>query len=312
MFKVIRDFSEIYQRRSYFEKIPEYAKTHPTFNTYLSIKMVFYEYPSMFISIWIVCSTLMFGYSIYVFEREAQVEMNEGPPFSFWVALFIAMNCTMTGWATDTFGLYNLVTWPGKLTAITAVVVGLFLFAVLVEYVHVQMRSNSFQQVAVDWMIHTQLEEKQRQAAARLIQVLYRMYRWKQIQARLLDKNSKKARKKEFTFQFTKAIMENQKVRKEKKKQTMQARDVEADKENELKEAMNQAVDKAVDKLKGNLLKDIKTLLEEERKEFLKQIMKVQMGSKSDLINFVDNSQKGEVSTSPISTNGPDEVWKNL
>jgi hypothetical protein len=58
---------------------------------------------------------------------------------------------------------------------------GIFLFALLIDYVHQRMRPSSFQITALEWILNLRLEEKEREEAARLIQIVYKQYKWKKL-----------------------------------------------------------------------------------------------------------------------------------
>jgi hypothetical protein len=69
----------------------------------------------------------LFGYAIYILEREAQPDL-----FDIWGSMFVAMQVLLTGWATDTYDELNPVTFAGKIVCIGATVAGLFLIAYMI------------------------------------------------------------------------------------------------------------------------------------------------------------------------------------
>jgi hypothetical protein len=70
---------------------------------------------------------LVFGYALYILEREAQPD-----DFTFPISVYVMTQVLLTGWATDTYDDYNPVTYAGKYTCIFATVAGLFLTAYMI------------------------------------------------------------------------------------------------------------------------------------------------------------------------------------
>ncbi|KNC69983.1 hypothetical protein SARC_17496, partial [Sphaeroforma arctica JP610] len=77
---------------------------------------------------------LFFGYGIYLYEREAALK------FTLMHSFFLSLECMLTGYPADAYEDYMPTTWPGKFMCIFALCWGLFLFALLIDYVHSNMQ----------------------------------------------------------------------------------------------------------------------------------------------------------------------------
>ena len=77
------------------------------------------------------------------------------------------------------YDLDNPYTWIGRGFCVLAVIGGVFLFALLIDYVHSKMQPTAFQTTALQWVVLSNVEERERVAATRLIQLVWRRYRWK-------------------------------------------------------------------------------------------------------------------------------------
>jgi len=201
LFKVLKDYSTVYRKRLALQRIPGYSRvTHPSFDTFLSLKMIFYQYPIKFITTFIVATCLILAYCIYVFEREAQ-------SWTFFISFYIIINSCLLGWGSDTFDEYTLRTWPGKILSLSGVVIGLFWLALLIDYVHSRMQPTRFQQNALQWVLKSNILEKERVVAARLIQLVWRHYQWKRkFKAKNISKNEKKLYTEQFTIDYLNLI----------------------------------------------------------------------------------------------------------
>jgi len=169
LFKVMRDFSPIFRNRRTLMRIRAIASSNPIFNSFLSLKVLFFLHPITFIVLWIGFLCAVLGYCIYIFEREAQPE-----EFSYRISVYLAFISMVTGWATDTYDEYNPETWGAKFFAISCVIFGLFLFALLIDYVHASMSLSEWQQIALHSIRRTFILEKLRTQAALLIQTAWR------------------------------------------------------------------------------------------------------------------------------------------
>jgi hypothetical protein len=77
------------------------------------------------------------------------------------------VNSMLLGWGSDTYDSYNPYTWPGRLFGVFAVIIGVFLFALLIDYVHSKMQPTAFQATALQWVVIANIQERERIAAVR-------------------------------------------------------------------------------------------------------------------------------------------------
>jgi len=170
VFRVLRDYSTIYTERKIIERIPGYSPAmHPVFNSFLTTKTFFHQHPISFIMIWMFSTVLVLGYIVYIFEREIRP-----PLWSFPTGIYLIFLCMVTGWAADVYDRYDPLTSIGKACCVAAAIAGLFLFALLVDYVHVKFRVSRFQELALDWVIQNTATAQHRNEAAKLIQLLWK------------------------------------------------------------------------------------------------------------------------------------------
>jgi len=120
----------------------------------------------------VTLAILVFGCSIYVLEREAQPDIMD-----LNGAMFLGMQVLLTGWASDTYDYYDPVTWAGKYVCVTGTVFGLFLIAYLIGVVSQHLIPSTFELTALNWVVHNRIATAEKDAAARLIQFVYRSHR---------------------------------------------------------------------------------------------------------------------------------------
>eukprot|EP01089_Gocevia_fonbrunei_P002279 TRINITY_DN12273_c0_g1_i1.p1 TRINITY_DN12273_c0_g1~~TRINITY_DN12273_c0_g1_i1.p1 ORF type:complete len:543 (+),score=60.58 TRINITY_DN12273_c0_g1_i1:73-1701(+) len=173
LLKVIRDHSAIHEQRKVIQGMPGYR--WPTIHTLVPMKMLFYNYPITFLICWCLYFAFIISMGIYVFERNAQPDM-----FTFVMSFYLAVSSMATGWAADIYDEYDPVTWGGKFFALVGAILGLAIFALLIDYFHTVMRPSSTQQRAVEWVNATKLAVKEEDTAALLIQAVWKQYRWRQ------------------------------------------------------------------------------------------------------------------------------------
>jgi len=256
VFRVIRDFSEIYIRRNDLAKIPGYSSaTHPAFDTFLCSKMLIYKNPIRTICLCTFASWLILAYCVYVFEREAQPL-----DFSFPVAFYLIMNSMLTGWGNDTFDEYDPITWSSKLTSLLAVVVGVFWFAWLIDHIHTRMQPSRFQLVAQEYLTKANIMKHQRDAAARLIQLVWRYNRWrKETKQHNLSKVLRKAQRETFTLKYLQIVHNAKKFRRDKRRD---GEDV----------SFHQPIEQPRSDMKRELIKEFAKLLEEQKNQIIKEL----------------------------------------
>eukprot|EP01087_Luapelamoeba_hula_P017067 TRINITY_DN5344_c0_g1_i4.p1 TRINITY_DN5344_c0_g1~~TRINITY_DN5344_c0_g1_i4.p1 ORF type:complete len:332 (+),score=43.78 TRINITY_DN5344_c0_g1_i4:203-1198(+) len=87
----------------------------------------------------------------------------------------------LTGWPADPSYEYNMITWRTKVVFMGCAVGGVFLFALLADYLHSALQLTSDEKLIYKWHKKKKSEDNIRIAAATLIQVVWRHHRWKQI-----------------------------------------------------------------------------------------------------------------------------------
>jgi len=227
-------------------------------NTFLAVKATFHENPVTFILTCIICGTLISAYSTYIFEREAQPEN-----WNFGISIFVALTCMLTGWATDVYDTYNPVTWASKGICIATVVFGIFLLALLIDYIHQKMHPSLFQLTALDWILSLKLEETERQEAAKLIQITYRQYKWGKLQ----EATGKSEDQSPYSIEFLKQKNVLRRIRKQKKKQGLSSRI-----EDVSREAEHLDFHTIFDELKKSIVSEITQVLEIHKQQILQSI----------------------------------------
>ena len=115
-------------------------------------------------------SSLVFGYMIYVLERNIQ------PVFTFQISLYLAFETQITGYATDSFGAINPKRWPTRFVCITSTFVGIFAFALLLELIHTWMLPSKIEEKAVELIAEEKLRKEAQAAAAVTIQRWWRLW----------------------------------------------------------------------------------------------------------------------------------------
>eukprot|EP01116_Phalansterium_solitarium_P021755 TRINITY_DN6902_c0_g1_i4.p1 TRINITY_DN6902_c0_g1~~TRINITY_DN6902_c0_g1_i4.p1 ORF type:complete len:566 (-),score=140.46 TRINITY_DN6902_c0_g1_i4:109-1806(-) len=210
LWKVLRDRSLIFRKRKIIEHIPGYSPhAHPNFNALLSMKFIFYQRPILLITTALLSTSFVFAYAIFIFERGSKFDHVTGEPiFTFWICYYISIQTLLTGWPTDIWSVYMHGTWVGKFISIGSSVFGLFMFALLIDYVHTKMQPTSFERSALEWVIRRKWEQKERLDAARLIQIFWRHYRYKAMRKHLnaFDEQEDRKRRYLFTLEWLKQV----------------------------------------------------------------------------------------------------------
>jgi len=173
--KVARDYSNIYKYRKRISQLAGYPPSiEPSFNAALSLKTFYYDHPIIFCATWTLVQSLIFGWAIYVFEREGQ------PIFNFQNSFFLSISMMLLGWPADVRGELVPGTYTGTVLSYVLATVGISVFTLLLNYViNDLLVPSSLQKAAVDWNKFTKLKDAQRTAAAELIQLVWRRYRKK-------------------------------------------------------------------------------------------------------------------------------------
>eukprot|EP00026_Physarum_polycephalum_P013198 Phypoly_transcript_13575.p1 GENE.Phypoly_transcript_13575~~Phypoly_transcript_13575.p1 ORF type:complete len:345 (+),score=50.15 Phypoly_transcript_13575:50-1036(+) len=168
---VIRDFSTIYKTRRKLAQMYK-SRTPPKFDWFLSIKTYHYQYPIWSMLSLTIFVMFLFGYIVYIFEREVS-----GTNITFWVAVYLSFAGMVAGWPADPFGEYNPVTIVGKSLCTVSLFMGLLLLAGLLELIMSKLTPTVHDRPAIAWVAHYNMKKKQKEAAARLIQLVFRRHR---------------------------------------------------------------------------------------------------------------------------------------
>ncbi len=170
VFRLLRDYSDVWgYRRQITKDVSLYISTAPEFDWALALKTICFRQPLMFACTSVLVLNAVFGYAVYILEREAQPDL-----FDIWGSMFVATQVLLTGWATDTYDQLNPVTLAGKYTCIFATVAGLFLIAYMIGVASQQLAPSAFEINSINWVLHRRITDAEREAAARLIQFVFR------------------------------------------------------------------------------------------------------------------------------------------
>ncbi|EGC32611.1 hypothetical protein DICPUDRAFT_57008 [Dictyostelium purpureum] len=169
--RVLRDYSPIYKLRQHITK--QLVKdVSPKFNWVLSLKYIISVAPILtYLSFTLVVLSVT-GQILYVFERE------KFSGFTFPVAFYISFLSMVTGWPTDTYDEYNPQTFIGRFSAIVSCVFGLLLLSFVIESFGRLTQATSHQRPVLNIVTLVEAQKKERDAAARLIQLVWRRWRW--------------------------------------------------------------------------------------------------------------------------------------
>ncbi|GAM18511.1 hypothetical protein SAMD00019534_016860 [Acytostelium subglobosum LB1] len=174
--RVYRDFSHIYEMRHTINaKYKQNNNVPPKFNWQLSFKTLLYQRPLMSFIPFTVMIILICAHIIYVFEREAS------PLFNYGVSLYISFISMVTGWPTDPYELYKPTVVFAKFGAILSSMLGLFLLACLIEQFSRMTHPTAHQKPILNYIYLLEVQEKERDSAAKLIQVVWKRYKWQRL-----------------------------------------------------------------------------------------------------------------------------------
>eukprot|EP01100_Stratorugosa_tubuloviscum_P002061 TRINITY_DN1473_c0_g1_i1.p1 TRINITY_DN1473_c0_g1~~TRINITY_DN1473_c0_g1_i1.p1 ORF type:complete len:654 (-),score=228.03 TRINITY_DN1473_c0_g1_i1:14-1936(-) len=209
LLRVIRDFSAIFENRRAIVRSIGGSIVSSQFNTLLTMKQLFNEYPVAFLFSWLSASILVIAYCVHVLERDTN------PPFEpFWPSIYLVVQCMATGWPTDSYEYYNPITYGGRMLCLSACVIGLFLFSLMIDFAFTaHLLPNKLDEYAVNWVMRTKLKRNEREAAARLIQVVYRFYRWKTIIAPNIPRDQRRRKAASFFEKYIQSVASFQLVK---------------------------------------------------------------------------------------------------
>jgi hypothetical protein len=167
-----RCFNPIYIHRALIQKIPGLPRARMlNFSTWMVVKIFFHSYPIPFILTGMTFLLSFTSYGMYIYEREAEEK------FTYGISVYVAVSSMLIGWPDDVYVDYDPTTWGAKFFAFVAAISGLFFFALLIDYVHTRMHPSHADSLVVDWITRLRLENKEKEEAARLIQLVWRSYR---------------------------------------------------------------------------------------------------------------------------------------
>eukprot|EP00127_Corallochytrium_limacisporum_P001193 Clim_evm28s44 gene=Clim_evmTU28s44 len=173
--RVLRNYSHLYRIRNKIRQLKGYSQALSLkFNTWLTLKMLFYKHPIVLITGWIVYAGGVTGYGIYLFERRVQPEL-----FGISEGIMISVVGMLTAWPGDPFDVYDPVTMGGRALAVVSCFLGVVLFALLVNLLNYRLRPNSVEESALEWSTFSGHMERLRDHSARIIQIAWRTYRFR-------------------------------------------------------------------------------------------------------------------------------------
>lgn len=184
IFRLIRDYSDIWLNRRSIKKIAAFART-PNFDWWLAIKTVCYRQPVKFIIYCYFLSVLICGYGLYIFEREPQPD-----DFNFPISLFVSFECVSLFWSDDVYEEHSPITWGGRFVCIFGAILGSLLTSFIIGMIAQQIRPSKFEESALNWVSVEHIRLQERDLAARLIQYVWRNYQHeKELKEKLAKKN---------------------------------------------------------------------------------------------------------------------------
>ena len=184
-FRVIRDYSEIWLNRRSIKKLTAFSSRTPNFDWWLSVKTLVYRNPIAFATSFYLFCIVVFGYSVYIHEREEQPDL-----FTLPIGFYLAFQCITIDWASDVYDVYDPITWPGKLTCLTAAMMGLLLTSFIIGIVSQSILPSKFEEMALNCIGVEKAREKEKDNAARLIQYVWRNYRHEKELAEKLERKN--------------------------------------------------------------------------------------------------------------------------
>jgi len=172
-FRLMRDHSHVYQHRFDIARKTYYRNTlPPKFDWLLTVKYVISEWPVLSGCVVTTVILVTCGYVVYIFEREVDAVM-----FTFWVGLYLSFISMITGWPTDTYEEKIPTTVMGRAACVIACMLGLMLLAWLIEALSRQLGLTPHQTPAVTWASNYKIKQTMNNAAARVIQLVWRRHR---------------------------------------------------------------------------------------------------------------------------------------
>eukprot|EP01114_Cavostelium_apophysatum_P022016 TRINITY_DN7831_c0_g1_i1.p1 TRINITY_DN7831_c0_g1~~TRINITY_DN7831_c0_g1_i1.p1 ORF type:complete len:465 (-),score=65.54 TRINITY_DN7831_c0_g1_i1:33-1427(-) len=171
IFRVIRDYSIDYKNRNAFRKAPNARRNPPIVNTFFVVRNFLQDCPKRYLFLMLISMTLIGGHIIYAVEKESQ------PEIGYWIWVFVSVNCVWAGWAGDTYYEYNPTNWLAKVICILLAGSGIAVTTILFGYVYDYMRPNRSMRVMTYLFEKLDLNDRELELSARLIQVVWRFHR---------------------------------------------------------------------------------------------------------------------------------------
>lgn len=204
--RVYRDYSAVYRWRQDAIDACDVSHGIPQFTSWLSIRTLFYKWPWYFVGVAVVLSLVLFSFMIYVVERETINESCLADPcncpavpgvhtclngFQITVApddvdplrscchspfkkLTVCLYYTAVTMTTVGYGDYATLSSWGRGISMWAAITGVCLSALLVTALLSEFSLTFSQKFAADFVLIKQLTIRERELAARLIQLWFR------------------------------------------------------------------------------------------------------------------------------------------
>ncbi|PRP88340.1 hypothetical protein PROFUN_03254 [Planoprotostelium fungivorum] len=268
--RVMRDLSTVYRQRKHIERISDWS-------SFFIFKIYFNQHPiPVLLALLTACSMIM-GYTIYIFERDQ--DHKDGITFDLFTStcvshpfilglscgqlndgMQLAVQVIISGWATDTWDQYNPVSPPGKVAALACVLLGLFLVAILLEYMHSKMQLSDWESTIMRAIDHSKARQNEAEQAARLIQIAWRF------------SLAREAEDEGVTNPYTFSLLKQLKMWKNIRKARLRREIVDGTaEENEIYD-LRAYMDESVNEMRASLIKDIALMLQQQRVSILRTL----------------------------------------
>jgi len=232
--------------------------------------MLFTNNPILFILLSFSCCGLYLAYGVYVFEREIQPA-----DITYWISIYLVCTALFTGWANDSYEEYIPLTWTARCLLILSVVLGVFWFALLIDYIHSRMTPTAFQKIALEWVSKATLIERERDAAARVIQTVWRYHQWKKTKRCKLSKTDRAAQKEGYQTTFLRHLRALRKIHRDQKRD---AKGAEAGYLTDPNRRLKVLLDAQFQDIRKAVVEDISLKLEKQKEEMLQVLMNSSSG----------------------------------
>ncbi|PRP85854.1 hypothetical protein PROFUN_06128 [Planoprotostelium fungivorum] len=178
----------------------------------------------------------------------------EGTEFNIYTSVLLSAQVLVSGWATDTWDVYNPSTPAGKVVTLSSTVFGLFMVAMLLEYMHNRMQLSDWERTIMRAINYSNDRHNEQEQAAKLIQIAWRYSRSREAE--------QEGAINHYTFALLKQLKIWRKIRKERQRREIvdgTARD------NEVYD-LRQYIDESVNDMRVSLIKDIAIMFRQQRR----------------------------------------------